>query len=183
VKHDLRWITKSVTSSLMGIAIDHGWVLGIDTPMSSLLPQYADPHSAEMDRITLCHLLTMSAGLKWDKNVPYSSQDNSETQMGDAPDPYRYVLTRPIDTASGTMWNYSGGDAALISAVLYQATGKTEDMLAQELLFNPLGINDVAWVRYTGKGEPAAASGLAMRPRDLAKLGQLMLNRNMWNRR
>jgi CubicO group peptidase (beta-lactamase class C family) len=180
VKHDLRSITKSVTSLLLGIAIDHGWVPGIDASVLSLLPQYADLHSVEMDRITLRHLLTMSAGLKWDENVPYTIPDNSEIQMDGAPDPYRYVLTRPIDTAPGTVWNYSGGGAALISAVLHQATGKTEDVLAQELLFDPLGISDVAWVRYTGNGEPVAASGLAMRPRDLAKLGQLVLNRGMW---
>ena len=65
--------------------------------------------------------------------------------------------------------------------MLHQATGKTEDVLAQELLFDPLGISDVAWVRYPGNGEPLAASGLAMRPRDLAKLGQLVLDRGMWN--
>jgi CubicO group peptidase (beta-lactamase class C family) len=181
VKHDLRSITKSVTSLLLGIAIDRGWVPGIDTPVLTLLPAYADLRSAEMDRITLRHLLTMSAGLKWDENVPYSSPDNSEIQMDDASDPYRYVLTRPVETPPGAIWNYSGGGAALISAVLHQATGKTEDVLAKELLFDPLGISDVAWVRYPGNGEPLAASGLAMRPRDLAKLGQLVLNRGMWD--
>jgi len=150
---------------------------------TALLPQYADLHSAALDRITLRHLLTMSAGLKWDENVPYSSPDNSEIQMDYAPDPYRYVLTRPIDTPPGAVWNYSGGSAALISAVLHQATGKTEDVLAQELLFDPLGIRDVAWVRYPGNNEPLAASGLAMRPRDLTKLGQLVLNHGAWDGR
>jgi CubicO group peptidase (beta-lactamase class C family) len=183
VKHDLRSVTKSVTSLLLGIAIDRGLVPGVDEPVLSLLPQYADLHSAALDRITLRHLLTMSAGLKWDENVPYSSPDNSEIQMDYAPDPYRYVLTRPIDTPPGAVWNYSGGSAALISAVLHQATGKTEDVLAQELLFDPLGIRDVAWVRYPGNNEPLAASGLAMRPRDLTKLGQLVLNHGAWDGR
>ena len=183
VKHDLRSITKSVTSLLLGIAIDRGWVPGIDAPVLSLLPQYADLRSTEKDRITLRHLLTMSAGLKWDENIPYSNPDNSEIQMDRAPDPYRYVLTRPVDTPPGAIWNYSGGGAALISAVLHQATGKTEDVLAQQLLFDPLGISDVAWVHYPANGEPMAASGLAMRPRDLAKLGQLVLNHGAWDGR
>ena len=183
VKHDLRSITKSVTSLLLGIAIDRGWVPGVDAPVLSLLPQYTDLHSAALDRITLRHLLTMSAGLKWDENVPYSSSDNSEIQMDYASDPYRYALTRPVDTPPGTVWNYSGGSAALISAVLHQATGKTEDVLAQELLFDPIGIHDVAWVRYPGNNEPLAASGLAMRPRDLTKLGQLVLNHGAWDGR
>jgi CubicO group peptidase (beta-lactamase class C family) len=103
--------------------------------------------------------------------------------MDYASDPYRYALTRPVDTPPGTVWNYSGGSAALISAVLHQATGKTEDVLAQELLFDPLGIHDVAWVRYPGNNEPLAASGLAMRPRDLTKLGQLVLNHGAWDGR
>ena len=183
VKHDLRSVTKSVTSLLLGIAIDRGLVPGIDAPVLLLLPQYADLHSAALDRITLRHLLTMSAGLKWDETVPYSSPDNSEIQMDFALDPYRYVLTRPVDTPPGAVWNYSGGSAALISAVLHQATGRTEDVLAQELLFDPLGIHDVAWVRYPGNNEPAAASGLAMRPRDLTKLGQLVLNHGAWDGR
>ena len=183
VKHDLRSITKSVTSLLLGVAIDRGWVRGVDEPVLSLLPQYADLHSAALDRITLRHLLTMSAGLKWDENLPYSSPDNSEIQMDYAPDPYRYVLTRPVDTPPGAVWDYSGGSAALISAVLHQATGKTEDVLAQEFLFDPLGIHDVAWVRYPSNDEPAAASGLAMRPRDLTKLGQLVLNHGAWDGR
>jgi CubicO group peptidase (beta-lactamase class C family) len=71
----------------------------------------------------------------------------------------------------------------LISAVLHQATGKTEDVLAQEFLFDPLGIHDVAWARYPGNNEPLAASGLAMRPRDLTKLGQLVLNHGAWDGR
>ena len=181
VKHDLRSITKSVTSLVLGIAIDHGWVPGVDTPVLSLLPQYADLRSPELDRITLRHLLTMSAGLKWDENIPYSNPENSEIQMDYAPDPYRYVLTRPVDTAPGALWNYSGGGAALISAVLHQATGKTEDVLLQETLFDPLGIHDVDWARYPKTNEPAAASGLRMRPRDLAKLGQLVLNHGKWD--
>ncbi len=181
VKHDLRSITKSVTSLVLGIAIDHGWVPGVDTPVLSLLPQYADLHSADKDRITLRHLLTMSAGLKWDETIPYSNPENSEIQMDYATDPYRYVLTRPVDTVPGAVWNYSGGGAALISAVLHKATGKTEDVLLQETLFDPLGIHDVAWARYPSNNEPLAASGLRMRPRDLAKLGQLVLNHGMWD--
>jgi len=183
VKHDLRSITKSVTSLVLGIAIGRGWVPGVEAPVLSLLPQYADLRSAATEHITLRDLLTMSAGLKWDENLPYSDYDNSETQMDLAPDPYRYVLTRPVDTPPGKVWNYSGGGAALISAVLHQATGKTEDVLAQELLFDPLGIKDVTWARYPAIGEPIAASGLAMRPRDLAKLGQLVLNHGMWDGR
>ena len=181
VKHDVRSVTKSVTALLLGIAIGRGLVPGVDAPVLSLLPDYADLKTEAKQRITLRHLLTMSAGLAWDENIPYSDSANSEIRMDFAADPYRYVLERPVDAPPGHRYNYSGGSAALISAVLHKATGKTEDVLAQDMLFAPLGITDVSWARYPGNGDPIAASGLRMRPRDMAKLGQLVLNHGRWN--
>ena len=181
-RHDIRSITKSVTSLLLGIVIGRGLVPDVDTSVLALLPEYADAKSAAKDRITLKHLLTMSAGFAWDEDTPYTSAENSETRMDFASDPYRYVLEQPMQTPPGTFYNYSGGSAALISAILHKATGKTEDVLAQELLFAPLGISDVEWGRYPANNEPMAASGLRMRPRDLAKLGQLVLNHGEWDR-
>lgn len=180
--HDLRSITKSVTSLMLGIAIDRGWVPGVDTSVLMLLPQYADLRSPDKDRITLRDLLTMSQGLKWDEtNAPWSSRLNSGNEMFAAADPYRYVLSQPVYDRPGATWNYSEDSAALISAVLHQATGKTEDVLAQQVLFSPLGITKVAWYRYRSNHEPIASAGLRMLPRDLLKLGQLVLNHGMWN--
>jgi CubicO group peptidase (beta-lactamase class C family) len=181
VKHDIHSITKSVTSLLLGIAIEHGWVSGVDAPVQSLLPQYADLATTEKQRITLRHLLTMSAGLAWDETLPYTDPANSYIRMVFAPDPYRYVLEQPVDTPPGRAYNYSGGGATLISAVLRAATGKSVDVLARELLFAPLGISDVVWSRYPHSNTPRAAGGLLMRPRDLAKLGQLVLNHGRWH--
>ncbi|OWJ66754.1 hypothetical protein BWR60_13205 [Inquilinus limosus] len=178
-KHDLRSITKSVTSLLVGIAVDYGWIKDIDAPVLSLLPQYADLRSPERDRITLRHLLTMSSGLAWSEDLPYSDPRNSERLMSDAPDPYRYVLEQPFATAPGERWTYSGGATALLSAVLEQVSGRPLDVLAREVLFAPLGIDDVEWVRYPN-GDPVAASGLRLRPRDIAKIGRLVLDRGAW---
>jgi len=181
-KHDLRSITKSVTSLLVGIAVDRGWIKDIDAPVLSLLPQYADLRSPEKDRITLRHLLTMSSGLAWSEDLPYSDPRNSERLMSDAPDPYRYVLEQPFATAPGERWVYSGGSTALLSAVLKQVSGRPLDELAQEMLFAPLGIADVEWIRYPN-GDPVAASGLRLRPRDIAKIGRLVLDRGAWQGR
>jgi len=179
--HDVRSITKSVTSLLLGIAIDRGWVAGIDQPVLSLLPEYADLRSPEKDRITLRHLLTMSAGLAWDENQPYGDLANSETQMDRAADPYRYALARPVALPPGKLYNYSGGGAAVIADLLHKATGKPFDVLARELLFQPLGITDIGWERYPVNDEPVTASGLRLRPRDLLKIGQLVLNHGVWD--
>lgn len=178
-KHDLRSITKSVTSLLVGIAVDTGWIKDIDAPVLSLLPQYADLHSPKKDRITLRHLLTMSSGLAWNEELPYSDPRNSERLMSDAPDPYRYVLEQPFAATPGERWTYSGGATALLAAVLKQVSGRPLDVLAQEVLFAPLGITDVEWVRYPN-GDPIAASGLRLRPRDIARIGRLVLDRGAW---
>jgi CubicO group peptidase (beta-lactamase class C family) len=178
-RHDLRSITKSVTSLLVGIALDYGWIKDIDAPVLSLLPQYADLRSPEKDRITLRHLLTMSSGLAWSEDLPYSDPCNSERLMSDAPDPYRYVLEQPFATVPGERWVYSGGSTALLSAVLKQVSGRSLEVLAREVLFAPLGIDDVEWVRYPN-GDPVAASGLRLLPRDIAKIGRLVLDHGAW---
>jgi CubicO group peptidase (beta-lactamase class C family) len=183
VPHDLRSITKSVVSLVLGIGIGKGWIPDVDRPVLSLLPQYADLQTPEKAAVTLRDLLTMSAGLAWSEDLHYDDPANSETRMDQAADPCRFVLEQPIDTPPGTVWNYSGGSAALIACVLRRATGKPIDELARETLFEPLGITKVAWARHAQTGDPVAASGLRLLPRDTLKFGQLVLNKGVWQGR
>lgn len=179
--HDARSVTKSVVALVLGIALDRGLVKGnLDTPVFDLLPQYADLRIPEKAKITLRHLLTMSAGLKWDEDIPYGEPGNSETEMDRAPDPARFVLAQDVVAPAGEVYDYSGGCTVLIQAILKQSTGKPLDVLAHELLFAPLGIDQVEWVRYPATGEPVAASGLRLLPRDFAKIGQLVLAHGAW---
>ncbi len=180
LKHDLRSITKSITSMLVGIAVDRGRIADLDIPVLSFFPEHQDFRSPEKDRITLRHLLTMSAGLAWNEYLPYSNPANSERRMIDAADQCRYVLEQPVARPAGVTYTYNGGLTALLGAVLEKTSGQPIDLLAQRELFGPLGIEDVEWVRYSN-GTPNPASGLRMRPRDLAKLGQLVLNEGVWN--
>src|SRR5262245_50274062 len=91
--HDLRSITKSVTSLMVGIALDHGWIEDIEAPIFSFFPEYAKLRTRQKDTITLRHLLTMSAGFAWEETlIPYSDPANSDRQMTAAADPYRYLL-------------------------------------------------------------------------------------------
>jgi CubicO group peptidase (beta-lactamase class C family) len=117
----------------------------------------------------------MSAGLQWNEDIPYQDPQNSERQMDSASDPARFVLSQAVVEPPGQVYNYSGGCTVLIAAILRQATGQTLDVLARDLLFAPLGITKVAWARYPATGEPIAASGLRLLPRDFAKIGQLVL--------
>jgi CubicO group peptidase (beta-lactamase class C family) len=120
--HDARSVTKSVVALVLGIALDRGLVKGdLDIPVLDLLPQYADQRTPEKAKITLRHLLTMSAGLKWNEDIPYGNPSNSETQMDRATIPF--VLSQDVVAPAGEAYNYSGGSAVLIQAILKQATG------------------------------------------------------------
>jgi CubicO group peptidase (beta-lactamase class C family) len=147
----------------------------------SFFPEYSDLRTPEKDRITLRHLLTMSAGLEWhEHDTPYTSPANSENRMDDAPDPFRFVLEQAVVAPPGQIWNYNTGSMQLISAVLKKATGKSVDELARTLPFEPLGITDVEW-SGDGKTDLRAKPNLRLRPRDLAKIGQLVLQHGAWD--
>jgi CubicO group peptidase (beta-lactamase class C family) len=178
--HDLRSVTKSLTSLVIGIAVDRGWIKDLDAPVLSFFPEYADLRTPEKDRITLRHLLMMSTGLVWDEDTPYSDPDNDETQMYKAPDPYRYVLERPVGRPPGRVFNYVTGAPTLLGAVVHKVTGRQYDAVAREVLFDPLGISQVEWT-YFDNGDLMAGGGLRLRPRDLAKIGQLVLAHGVWN--
>ncbi|MEM7121986.1 MAG: serine hydrolase [Pseudomonadota bacterium] len=180
MRHDLRSMTKSITGLLVGIAFDRGWLDTIDTPVFSFFPEHDDLKTPEKAGITLAHLLTMSPGLAWDEDTPYSDPANSERQMSVAPDPVRYVLEQPLVRPPGISYNYGGGNTALLAAILKRVSGRDLDALAQDVLFDPLDITDVEWVRYPD-GTPIAASGLRLRPRDIAKFGQLVLDKGQWH--
>ena len=182
VKHDMRSISKSVVSLLVGIAIDRKLIPGPDAPVFGFFPEYAELRTAEKERILVRHLLSMSAGLAWNETIPYTNPANSEVRMIFAADPYRFVLEQPVAAAPGETFNYSGGATALLGRIVEKASGKPLEAFAREALFEPLGIGDLEWVTMPN-GAPAAASGLRLRPRDLAKLGHLLLARGQWNGR
>ena len=183
VKHDLRSVSKSIVSLLYGIALSQGQVPNLDQPLVDQFPAYEDLRTdAQRRRITVAHALTMTLGLEWDESLPYSDPRNSEIAMERAADRYHFVLSRPIVTAPGRQWEYSGGATALLGHLIARGTGMSLHDFAREMLFRPLGIVDTSWT-VGSNGEPSAASGLRLRPRDLAKIGQLVLNQGSWEGR
>ena len=180
-KHDMRSISKSVTSLLVGIAFDRGLLTDLDTPAFSFFPEYEALRTPEKDRITLRHLLTMSSGLAWNE-IPYTDPSNSYSQMEAAPRADHYVLAQPLAAEPGEVFNYNTGTVNLLGLILRKVSGKRLDAFAKEALFDPLGIEDWDW-DYDAGFNPAAGSGLRLRPRDLAKIGQLVLERGKWHGR
>lgn len=179
--HDLRSVTKSIVSVLFGIALADGAINSIDEAFVSYFPDYADLVTPELSRIRLRDLLSMTSGIRWDESTyPYTDSRNSETAMDWASDRIRHILSEPIEVAPGERFNYSGGDVALIAAIIARATGTPLEEYAKSKLFDPLGITDFEWLK-DGAGDPIAASGLRLRPRDMAKIGQLMLQAGRWD--
>lgn len=174
--HDLRSVTKSIVSLLFGIALADGKIESLDTPVLDYFPEYKDLQTPERRKIRLRDLLSMTSGLHWDEHsYSYADIRNSETAMDIAPDRYRYILSQPLDTPPGTQWRYSGGDVALIAAVIARATKMPIEIYAQQKLFAPLGITSFTWLKDE-RGIPFAASGLRLLPRHMVKLGLLVLH-------
>jgi CubicO group peptidase (beta-lactamase class C family) len=181
-KHDLRSATKSVISLLFGIMLDRKLIKDVDEPVIDWFPEYSDLRTPEKQRISLRHLLTMSAGLEWNEYVPFSDPKNSEMRMIAAADQYRYVLEQPVVVPGGRVWNYISGGTLLLEAVIAKAAGGALDDVAREFLFEPLGITDFAWTKNSRSGI-LEVGGLRLRSRDLVKIGQLVVNGGIWNGR
>ncbi|MCC7348681.1 MAG: serine hydrolase [Variibacter sp.] len=175
-RHELRSVTKSLVGLIYGIALAQGKVPPIDQPLLAQFPQYTDlPDMAQRRRWTIAHALTMTLGIAWDESISYTDPRNGQTAMEAAPDRYRYVLERPIVAAAGERWIYCGGATALIGKIIENGTRQPIPDYARTALFEPLGIGPTEW-RSGRDGERNFASGLGMRPRELARLGQMLLD-------
>ena len=178
--HDLRSISKSIVSLLYGMALAEGKVPALDTPVLDAFPAYADLAADKPRRaIHVAHLLSMTMGLAWNEDLPYSDPRNSEIAMENSPDRYRYVLAQPVVATPGAAWRYSGGATAILGHLIARGAGMPLLEFARTRLFAPLGIEQAAWTPGLN-GEAAAASGLRLRPGDLARIGQLVLQRGSW---
>ena len=179
-KHDLRSVTKSVVSALVGIAHGEGKIPSLDEPIVKWFPEYPELNTPDRRRVTLAHALSMTSGFDWNEEIPYTDPRNDEIRMTRDPQPLRYALGRPFVNDPGSDFKYNGGLTQVVAAVLVRATKTSLQEYARTKLFEPLGITDVEWVGDLA-GMPAAASGLRLRARDLAKIGSLYLNGGKWN--
>jgi CubicO group peptidase (beta-lactamase class C family) len=183
--HDMRSVSKSITALLYGIALANGKVPPLEAPLLSAFPEHADLMKDGRERVTMHHVLSMTMGTQWDEtSIAYIDARNDEIAMDIAVergmDRYRFILERKAVREPGRYFTYSGGATALIGKIIARGTGKTLHAFAREALFGPLGIGETEWLADKA-GDEFAASGIRMAPRDMARIGQLMLNRGMWN--
>ena len=178
--HDLRSVSKGMVGLLYGLALERAKVPPPEAPLFASFPEHADlAREAGRERLTIHHVLTMTMGTDWDESsLPYSNPANSEIAMDLAPDRIRYILERPVVMEPGKYWTYCGGATALLARIIAKGTAKPLHDFAREALFEPLGLGPTEWI-VDAKGEPYAASGLRMAPRDVACIGMMMANGGM----
>jgi CubicO group peptidase (beta-lactamase class C family) len=178
IPHQIYSATKSITSALVGIAIEQGYIQGIDQP---ILDFFADRTIANLDdskrAITIDHLLSMSSGLDWTDEMFNLSTNN---EMLGSPDQVQFVLDRPMANEPGERYVYNSAGSHLLSAIIEQTTGQTALAFAQANLFAPLGIQTTYWTTDL-QGRNLGGTGMQLTPRDMAKFGYLFLNGGMWD--
>jgi CubicO group peptidase (beta-lactamase class C family) len=166
-------ITKSVTSLVFGIVKSAGYIDSLDQTLYSIIPDKF-PSEAAKRGITLRHLLTMTSGLRFDND------DFSVKIYGDKPDdPVKYILNKPLYARPGEKFYYRDADPHLVSYAIQRLTGRTLAQWADQRLFAPLNIRDYYW-ESDHTGTSSGAHGLHLKPRDMAKIGQLVLDNGRW---
>ena len=155
--------TLSLTGILMGILIDQGRIANIDEPVATYLPEWS---KGDRSKVTLHQLLTMTSGLVDEKNG---------RALVDVQDKNMYVTgLRPVKEP-GTTWEYSSSGVQLLSPVMNKAAGMPIQAFARKYLFKPLDMNST-WFNEDMAGNACTYSSLFTTPRDLAKIGLLLLN-------
>lgn len=181
--HSLQSVTKTITSVVIGAAIARGEFPDIDTPV---LRFFDTTRVANLDarkrRITIRHLLTMTAGLDWNEDLPYIDPLNTAVQLEASSDWVAFTLNRPMSEEPGTRFNYSSGVSALLAHLFFAATGVDIEEYAARHLFGPLGITEWYWKR-SPSGLIDTEGGLYLAARDVARIWQLFLQRGRWGDR
>jgi CubicO group peptidase (beta-lactamase class C family) len=173
--HGLASMTKSVVSTLVGIAQRDNRIGSLDQPVTALLPSENLGSDPGKRRITLANLLSMTSGL--DCGAPPGV--NLLRNMEDSPDWVAFTWNLPQTSVPGTSFAYCGGNTHIVSAILGAATGESAFALAQRELFAPLGIVRAGWPADL-YGNSHGFADLELTPRDSAKLGYLWLHYGRW---
>ncbi len=180
--HILNSVTKSFTSTLVGIAIDQQLIPDVDVLVHDYFPEKFPVQNWDGPKanITLKNWLTMRHGYLWDEwNISYLEPSNLNSQMNNAADPMQFLLDRPMDTTPGTTFAYSTGVSYGIGKIVQKSSGMNIHQFMEQFLFTPLQITDYDY--WALDGQIHTGSALYLSIRDMAKLGQLFLDKGLWN--
>ena len=172
--HNIKSASKSVLSILVGIAIDEGYLDGVDQTIDEYFPDYfeSNPDSLK-EAITIGDLLTMRSGLASTSRRSYGRWVISENWI-------EYKLNQPMTGRSGIDRNYSTGNTHLLSVILTRAAGMSTRAFANKYLFEPMDIRVGGWDRDP-QGYYMGGNNMALKPRDMIKIGEMMMNMGEYN--
>ena len=170
-------MAKSIISLLVGCAITDGNIKSVDQPVSDFLPEWT---SFEGKTLTIKDLLTMSAGVEWDES--YNSLFSKTTQAYYGNDLWKLTLTEKLIEKPGVRFNYQSGVSQILAFILQKATGKNIADYASEKLWTPIQAEeDALWSLDHKDGMEKAYCCFNTNARDFARLGQLILNKGVWD--
>ncbi|OJJ22213.1 hypothetical protein BKI52_09245 [marine bacterium AO1-C] len=178
---DVRSTTKSITALLTGIAIDKGFIKSVHSPMLDYLHQYnkntLQNWDQTKDSITIEHLLTMQTGIGCEQFFGNMGLPDCEEKMFDQNDWVKYGLDQKMAFKPGTKWLYTGTAPMIMGAVVSEASNKSIDAFASDYLFKPIGISHhYKWTKNRKTGRVFTAGNLRITPRNLLKIGHLVIN-------
>ncbi|MCE7991110.1 MAG: serine hydrolase [Roseivirga sp.] len=171
----VRSVTKSVMSTLIGIAIEKGFIESLDSPAYQYAGSYRSHFKGQKKDITIRHLLSMSSGLQWTEESGNSEYNEWVTSR----DPILYFLDRPVAHKPGTYFAYNTASFHLLSLLLENASGLNTLEFADKFLFNPLGFSKVRWEKLR-PGYYNGGAGLELHPRDMVQFGQLYADKGLY---
>lgn len=176
--HQLWSTTKSFISLLTGIAIDKGYINSVNDSVFKYIPEYLQYASPPIHSLTIEQCLTMRSGIDYDND----SNEEEDLLAGVPDDLTRYILDRPLKANPGEEVYYKNSDPQLLVKVISNSTKTDLIEFADSNLFSPLGIDNYFWSRNKDN-TPYGGFGLWMTPRDLAKVGLMLLDDGQYNGR
>ncbi len=178
--HSMQSVTKSVVSAVVGIAVGRGDFPDLDTPVLNFFKSgTVNNVDAKKRRMTLWHLLTMTTGLKWNEDYPYSDPRNTFAIMAVDPNWVQFTMDRPMSGEPGESFQYNSGATLILGHIFNKATGIDLEEYAVKHLFKPLGIDNFHWKR-TPLGLIDTQEGLFVSSRGIAKIAYLFLKQGPW---
>lgn len=177
-----RWtsfsVAKSVTSTLLGIALRRGEIRNMDDTLETYIPQLR--YTAYAD-VTVEQLLTMTSGVRW--NEDYADPESDVAQMyrsaceDGQPHVVTYLAKLPRAHPAGTHWNYNTAETDLLGILVQRATGKSLASYLSQTIWQPYGMaSDAYWLKDECDGSDTGGSGLSATLTDYARIGQFMLD-------
>lgn len=170
-------VTKSIVSLLIGIALDEEKIQSLDEPIGKYIPEFAND---ERGKITILDLLTMSSGLDWDEH--YSSPFSITTKAYYGNNLREVVTSQKLIAEPGKVFKYLSGNTQLLAYIVEKATKKTISEYAQEKIWTKIGAEHKAiWSKDASDGDERAFCCFHTNAKDIARIGQLVLNKGNWN--